>query len=86
MKRLTKTNNCFQTCCKQICPLAAELTVCVALAHLLFVLVLIFILQAAAGVDAVREGGTLRVVLGAPETVFPQFVTFCTADKQNMQK
>lgn len=49
-------------------------------AHLFLVLVLVFILQAAARVDAVGECGTLRVVLGAPEAVFPQFVTFCTTD------
>lgn len=50
--------------------------------YLLFVIVVVIILQAAGGLGLVREGGTLRVVLGATEAIFPQFITFCKTDKQ----
>lgn len=53
--------------------------------YLLFIIVVVIILQAAGGLGLVREGGTLRVVLRAPEAIFPQFITFCKTDKQKQQ-
>lgn len=44
--------------------------------YLLIIFINPVILQAAGGLNGVREGGTLRVVLGTPETIFPQLVTF----------
>lgn len=54
--------------------------------HLLIIVIVLIILQAADGLCGVRKCGTLRVVLGAPETIFPQLVTFCRRDgtKENM--
>lgn len=54
--------------------------------HLLIIVIVLIILQAADGLCRVRKCGTLRVVLGAPETIFPQLVTFCRRDgtKENM--
>lgn len=49
--------------------------------HLLIVVIVLIILQAAGGLCVVRKGGTLRVVLWAPETIFPQLVTFCRTDR-----
>lgn len=50
-------------------------------AYLLIIFIIPVILQAA-GLNGVREGGTLRVVLGAPETIFPQLVTFWRTKKE----
>lgn len=53
--------------------------------YLLINVVILVVLQAAGGLCGVREGGTLRVVLRAPETIFPQLVTFCKMDGQNRE-
>lgn len=50
--------------------------------YLLIIFIIPVILQAAGGLNGVREGGALRVVLGAPETIFPQLVTFWRTKKE----
>lgn len=45
--------------------------------YLLVHVIIFILLQAADGLRRIREGGTLRVVLGAPEAIFPQLITFC---------
>lgn len=64
----------------------SAVSVCVCV-HLLIIVIVLIILQAADGLCGARKRGTLRVVLGAPETIFPQLVTFCRRDqgtKENM--
>ena len=53
--------------------------------YLLINVVILLVLQAAGGLCGVREGGTLRVVLRAPETIFPQLVAFCKMDGPNRE-
>lgn len=45
--------------------------------YLLVHVIIFIILQAADGLSRIREGGTLGVVLRAPEAIFPQLITFC---------
>lgn len=43
--------------------------------YLLIIVFIVFVLQAAGGLQGIGKDGALRVVLGAPKTIFPQFVT-----------